>query len=210
MALRPAPGSSFSGDFVIGARTNRGRRLEVVLTDVSGKGTEAGSRALLLSGVFDGLLGSLPPPEFLPAANNYLLRQGWVEAFATSIHLALDLHSGDYELSSASHLPGLQLNTARGRREEKSADGPVLGLYEGAQFDPIRGSLRPGDVLMLFTDGLFETSVRDAADGVDRLVGEADHYMTDGFRGAAWHLIEAVAEYVNDDRAHLLIGRDGE
>ena len=30
-----------------------------------------------------------------------------------------------------------------------------------------------------------------------------------GFRGAAWHLIEAVAKDVNDDRALLLICREG-
>lgn len=60
MALRPAGGQSFSGDFVVAARTNGGRTLEVVLTDVSGKGMDAGSRALLLSGAFGGLLGSLP------------------------------------------------------------------------------------------------------------------------------------------------------
>lgn len=60
MALRPAGGQSFSGDFVVAARTNGGRTLEVVLTDVSGKGMDAASRALLLSGAFGGLLGSLP------------------------------------------------------------------------------------------------------------------------------------------------------
>ncbi|GDY74207.1 hypothetical protein SAV31267_036920 [Streptomyces avermitilis] len=57
MALRPAGGQSFSGDFVVAARTNGGRTLEVVLTDVSGKGMDAGSRALLLSGAFGGCWG---------------------------------------------------------------------------------------------------------------------------------------------------------
>ena len=71
MALRPAGGQSFSGDFVVAARTNGGRTLEVVLTDVSGKGMDAGSRALLLSGAFGGLLGSLPPAR-LPARGQRL------------------------------------------------------------------------------------------------------------------------------------------
>ncbi|WP_274558423.1 PP2C family protein-serine/threonine phosphatase [Streptomyces spiramyceticus] len=205
MALRPAGGQSFSGDFVVAARTNGDRTLEVVLTDVSGKGMDAGSRALLLSGAFGGLLGSLPPHAFLPAANAYLLRQNWDEGFATSIHLVLDLDSGDYELFSAGHLPALQLHAGNGRWEEKSGEGPLLGVYDGAQFDPVKGSLRPGDVLMLFTDGLVETSGRDIAEGIDRLTGEADRYVVSGFGGAAWHLIEAVAKDVNDDRALLLI-----
>lgn len=207
MALRPAGGQSFSGDFVVAARTNGGRTLEVVLTDVSGKGMDAGSRALLLSGAFGGLLGSLPPHGFLPAANGYLLRQDWDEGFATSIHLVLDLESGDYELLSAGHPPAVQLHAGSGHWEEMTAEGPLLGVYDGAQFDAVKGSLAPGDVLMLFTDGLVEASDRDIADGIDRLTGEADRYVVSGFEGAAWHLIEACAKDVNDDRALLLLSR---
>ncbi|SBU88425.1 Stage II sporulation protein E (SpoIIE) [Streptomyces sp. AmelKG-A3] len=207
MALRPAGGQSFSGDFVVAARTNGGRTLEVVLTDVSGKGMDAASRALLLSGAFGGLLGSLPPHGFLPAANGYLLRQDWDEGFATSIHLVLDLESGDYEILSAGHPPALQLHAGSGQWEEMAAGGPLLGVYDGAEFDAVKGSLAPGDVLMLFTDGLVETSERDLSEGIDRLTGEADGYVATGFEGAAWHLIEACAKDVNDDRALLLLSR---
>jgi hypothetical protein len=208
MALRPAGGQSFSGDFVVATRTSGGRVLEAVLTDVSGKGMDAGSRALLLSGAFGGLLGSLPPPAFLPAANGYLLRQNWDEGFATSVHLVLDLESGDYELLSAGHLPGVQLSAGTGRWEEKAAEGPLLGVYDGAEFHAVKGTLRAGDVLMLFTDGLVETAERDIAEGTDRLIGEADRFVATGFRGAAWRLIEAVAKDVNDDRALLIVCRD--
>ncbi|MFD0271754.1 PP2C family protein-serine/threonine phosphatase [Streptomyces sp. NPDC127106] len=207
MALRPAGGQSFSGDFVVAARTHGGRTLEVVLTDVSGKGMEAGSRALLLSGAFGGLLGALPPHGFLPAANGYLLRQDWDEGFATSVHLVLDLQTGDYELLSAGHLPALQLSAGSGRWQEKSGEGPLLGVYDGAEFEPARGNLRRGDVLMLFTDGLVETADRDISEGIDRLTGEADRYVAAGWEGAAWHLIEKVAKDVNDDRALLIIRR---
>lgn len=87
------------------------------------------------------------------------------------------------------------------------AEGPLLGVYDGAQFDAVKGSLAPGDVLMLFTDGLVEASDRDIAEGIDRLTGEADRYVATGFEGAAWHLIEACAKDVNDDRALLLLSR---
>lgn len=136
MSLRPAGGQSFSGDFVVAARTNGGRTLEAVLTDVSGKGMDAGSRALLLSGAFGGLLGSLPPHGFLPAANGYLLRQDWDEGFATSIHLVLDLESGDYEILSAGHPPALQLHAGSGRWEEKAAGVPCSGCTTGRSSTP--------------------------------------------------------------------------
>ncbi|QMV23422.1 SpoIIE family protein phosphatase [Streptomyces sp. SCUT-3] len=208
IALRPAGGQSFSGDFVVATRSAGGRYLEAVLTDVSGKGMDAGSRALLLSGAFGGLLGSLPPHDFLPAANGYLLRQDWAEGFATSVHLVLDLHTGEYELLSAGHLPAMHLVSGAGRWDLKEAEGPLLGVYDGAKFEGVRGRLRSGDVLMLYTDGLVETSDRDISEGIDRLTGEADRFIVAGFRGAAWRLIDAAAKDVNDDRALLLICRD--
>ncbi|MDH6131591.1 hypothetical protein P3T37_000965 [Kitasatospora sp. MAA4] len=215
MALRPAGGQSFSGDFVVAARTGPGRRvLEAVLADVSGKGMDAGSRALLLSGAFGGLLGSLPPHDFLPAANGYLLRQEWEEGFATAVHLALDLDTGEYELLSAGHLPGMQRLAGAGRWEIKeSQEGPLLGIYDGAKFEGVRGRLGPGDVLMLCTDGMVEAPGRDLSEGMDRLMGEADRlvagaHLGAGSRGAAGRLIETVAKDINDDRAVLLLWRD--
>lgn len=73
--VRSAYAEAFSGDFVVAARSHRGRMLEIVLVDVSGKGQEAGVRSLLLSGAFGGLLGAMPREGFLPAANDYLLEQ---------------------------------------------------------------------------------------------------------------------------------------
>ena len=105
-ALRSAGGTPFAGDFVVAALPRRSDRLEVVVVDVSGKGEQAGTRALLLSGAFGGLLGALPPADFLPAANDYLLRQDWEEGFATAIHLSLDLGTGDFEVRTAGHPPG--------------------------------------------------------------------------------------------------------
>jgi len=73
--LLQAGGSSFGGDFVVSE--SDGKTLEVALVDVSGKGVDAGTRALMLSGAFGGLLGSVQPDRFLPACNLYLQRQRW-------------------------------------------------------------------------------------------------------------------------------------
>src|SRR6266480_4786155 len=72
LVLKPAGGASFGGDFVVSF--SDGKMLEVALVDVSGKGIDAGTRALLLSGAFGGLLGSVPREEFLPACNAYMRR----------------------------------------------------------------------------------------------------------------------------------------
>ena len=49
----------------------RRRRVEIAVVDVSGKGEQAGTRALLLSGAFGGLLGALPPAR-VPAGRQRL------------------------------------------------------------------------------------------------------------------------------------------
>src|SRR5499427_3204818 len=70
--LRPAGGSSFGGDFLVSFCD--GKTLEVALVDVAGKGLDAGTRALLLSGAFGGLFGSVPQCECLPSCNAYVRR----------------------------------------------------------------------------------------------------------------------------------------
>jgi hypothetical protein len=57
--VESAYGEPFSGDFAVSSLSDAGDRLEVVLVDVSGKGLDAGTRALLLSGAFGGLLGAM-------------------------------------------------------------------------------------------------------------------------------------------------------
>lgn len=205
-ALRSAGGTPFAGDFVVSTRLRRSNRYELVVVDVSGKGEQAGTRALLLSGSFGGLLGALPPAEFLPAANDYLLRQDWEEGFATAIHLSLDLDSGAFELRMAGHPPAAQRDAGSGRWTVHEGEGPVLGLIEDAEFKVVTGVLRPGDALMLYTDGMVETPRRDIALGIDRMLGQAEGLLRGSFDGGADRLVDALGSE-NDDRALVLVHR---
>jgi hypothetical protein len=206
MALRPAGGQSFSGDFVVAARTNGGRTLEAVLTDVSGKGMDAGSRALLLSGAFGGLLGVVPEQEFLPSANQYIRRQDWDDDFATVVHVVLDLRTGDFDVRTAGHPPAIQFDAWSGRWQTRDAEGPLLGLMEAPEFKPNHGLLRPGDALFLYSDGMVETPRRDIGRGTDRLTGHAERLVAQGFLGGAAELV-ATAGGPGDDSAIVIIHR---
>jgi hypothetical protein len=209
VVLRSAGGASFSGDFIVATLSDDGAAMELALVDVSGKGVDAGTRALLLSGAFGGLLGSVPHEEFLPAANRYLLRQAWDEGFATVGHVVVDLATGDYVVSVAGHPPAVHFSAGSGRwRLNEASEGPLLGVFPDAKFVSERGRLGPGDALLLFTDGLIETPGRDIAVGIDRLLGEAERLVTRGFREGAGKLIDRVAAAHNDDRAVVLIWRD--
>jgi len=204
--MRSAGGAQFAGDFVVAAKTQRGDAVEIVVVDVSGKGLAAGTRALLLSGAFGGLLGALPPEQFLPAANDYLLRQEWSEGFATAAHLSLSLLTGRFELRTAGHPPGVQLHAGSGRWEVHTSSGPALGLLDEADFVPTAGQLQHGDALMLFTDGLVETAERDFTLGIDKLVGEAERMGRDGFSDGAQRLLDRL-DVSTDDRALVFVHR---
>jgi hypothetical protein len=205
-ALRSAGGTPFAGDFVVASRPNFGNRLELAVVDVSGKGEEAGTRSLLLSGAFSGLLGALSPEEFLPAANDYLLRQHWEESFATAVHLSLDLETGDFEIRTAGHPPSVQLSAGSGRWIVHESEGPILGLIEDAEFVVARGTMRRGDAVLLYTDGLVETKTRDISLGIDKLQGAGERLLREGFDHGARRLIDTLGSR-NDDRALLLVHR---
>jgi serine phosphatase RsbU (regulator of sigma subunit) len=179
-----------------------------VLVDVSGKGVDAGTRALLLSGAFGGLLGAMPSDQFLLAANAYLIRQRWDEGFATAAHVAIDLGTGDYRLTLAGHPAPAQFHAGSGRwRLVEPTEGPLLGILPDARYVQQAGRLVRGDALVLYTDGLIETPGRDLSVGIDRLLGEADRLVTHGFRHGARKLVDRVGTGETDDRALVLIWR---
>ncbi len=209
--LRPAFGDSFSGDFVVATSACPRQRgvLEVALVDVSGKGEQAGSRSLLLSGALGGLLGSVPAEQFLPLANSYLLRQDWAEGFATAAHLRVDLATGAYRVAAAGHPPPA---TGLGGRPWQLLDGdhgPALGLVPDSDFPAAEGVLAPGQAIVMYTDGLVEVPGEDLAEGIDALVAQASAVGGGGWSGgAAAQVVDAVRADETDDRALVLVWRD--
>lgn len=235
--LRPAHGGSFSGDLVVtyagdtgdadeaapGASTvvsapggdplvdgpPAGRRLELVLVDVSGSGEQAGARSLSLSGALGGLLGAVPPARFLPMANRYLMRQDWHEGFATAVHVTVDLTTGEYRVASAGHPPAGTGVRGRPWRLLDGEHGPALGLLPSPEFPGTVGHLGSGEALVLYTDGLVETPGGDLTEGIDTLVSQVSAEGGKGFAiGAAARVVEALDAPEDDDRTLLLLWRD--
>jgi hypothetical protein len=206
--LRPAFGDGFSGDFLVATRSSCGGQLELALVDVSGKGQAAGTRALLLSGAFGGLLGQMPAAGFLPAANAYLLGQDWPEGFATAVHVALDLASGAYRISYAGHPPAGTGRRGTPWRLVEGDTGPALGLVPDADFPALEGVLEDGQGLYLYTDGMVEVPGEDLAVGTQTLLGLAQRACEEGWRpGVAEALVDGAEVAETDDRALVLLWR---
>lgn len=209
--LRPAGDAGLAGDFVASRLADTDGRpvLHLVLVDVSGKGVDAGSRALLLSGAFGALLGAVPPERFLREANGYLRRQRWSEGFATAVYVLVDLASGAYRVESAGHPPAAHLEAGSGTWRLLRRRGPLLGVLPAVGSEPDTGVLRPGDAVLLYSDGVVEDRHRDLDVGIDRLLGAAERLIPrGGYRGSAAKLVTTVPTRADDDRAVVLLWRD--
>jgi len=208
---RAADGAAIAGDFVCSRVHNVGAttHLDLAVVDVSGQGIEAGTRALLLSGAMGGLLGAVGPEQFLSEANRYLRRQAWPEGFASAVYLRLNLETGRYSVRSAGHPPVLHLDARSGTWRVSDSAGTLIGIQPGVDVRADHGTVRSGDVLVLYTDGAVEDRHRDPAWGTDRLMRTTEDLAgVGGLDRAARLLVEEVPTRLDDDRAVVVIWRD--
>ena len=61
--------------------------------------------------------------------------------------------------------------------------------------------------MLLYTDGLVEVAGRDLAEGIDKLIGEAERLVPRGFAGGGEVLVNRVSAGSSDDRGLVLVWR---
>ena len=205
-AMLASSGIGYGGDFLVADLGPDGRRLEMILVDVCGKGVGAAAQALQFGGALGGLIGSLPPQGLFAAANDFLLRQGNDESFATAVHVSVDLETGAYVLTSAGHPPALEWHPDRHEWTVAAARGTALGITPQPEMHTSEGTLGPGQALMFYTDGVIEYRSRDLDVGLEWLRGRGATAVAEGFDGAAARLLADVRRG-EDDRAVLILHR---
>jgi hypothetical protein len=204
-AMIASQGVGYAGDFLV-ADLREGRHLEVILVDVCGKGVGAGPAALQLSGALGGLIGALAPEDLFRAANTFLLRQHDDEAFATAVHLLVDLADGSYQVTSAGHPPALRWDLPSGEWVIDNARGTALGVLPDPELHTSTGKLFPGEALLFYTDGVVEARNSHIDVGIAWLQRAASEAVRSGFGGAARRIIGQV-DSGDDDRAVLILSR---
>jgi hypothetical protein len=208
VAQNAAFGAAFAGDFV-SSRVHTDRDgatyLDLVVVDVSGRGIEAGSRALLFSGAIGGLLGEVAPDRFLASANEYLLRQDLDAGFSTATYVHVNLASGEYEIRSAGHPPVIIWSAGAAASRRSTSTGIVLGVVENLDVVPDRGVLGDGDALILYTDGVVEVRSIDLETGIVTLERRLAHAeRARGSRRLAADLL-ATAPGNDDDQTVVVL-----
>lgn len=209
-ALDSAGGAKFAGDFLVANLSDDQHLLELVLVDVCGKGVSAGTQSLQFAGALGGLIGSQPPLNLFHAANDYLLRQRWDDGFATAIHVLVDLRTGFYSIVNAGHPPALRWDDESTSWLVDGATGLALGIERHPVFGQSSGSLKPGEALLLYTDGLVESRNRDIDDGIAWLRGIAREVGGGGYHGEPQRIVRESDASADDDKAIVILFRQPE
>jgi len=181
------------GDFFDLVYTEGG--LSLIVADVSGKGVSAAVVASILQGMlYSQLARDSPLPEMIAAVNRFLCDKVGGQKYATLV-IARLLGSGEMELINCGHVPPLLIS---GDSITRLEDGNLpVGLVAGAEFQSTRLQLKPGDRLLLVTDGV--TEAEDAGGeffGMERL----ENCGKDGFA--------AIEQAVTDFRGNTALTDD--
>ncbi len=163
------PAKEVGGDFYDCFITDS-KRLCMVIGDVSGKGVAA---ALFMSMVKSRLRENLKrddrPALVLNKVNDDVCAENPEGLFATVFVVVFDPETGDISYGNAGHNPPLLL-TREGPRYMTPQPGIVLGLFEDAGIIEDHLSLKPGEGILLYTDGITEAvNAQNAFYGTDRL-----------------------------------------
>lgn len=168
---RPALG--VGGDYYDVIDLGEGR-VGLAVGDVSGKGISA---ALLMASLRASLRGiTLDGPrdfaKLMHKVNRLVYEASASNRYATFFFASYDPATRTLECVNAGHNPPVLLRGAETIRLE--ADGPVVGLLPFAPYTEQSQVLEPGDVLILYTDGISEAMTHDDEEwGEERMIAAA-------------------------------------
>lgn len=175
------PAWQVGGDFYDVCADKNGR-IGLMLTDVAGKGLPAA----LLSSLIQGALratswtsDALVQAGAAQQLNDFLCARSAPERFASMICCYYDPRTSTLRYVNAGHLPPMLVHRGRNgfsvRRLE--AGGPVLGLLPGSFYLQGEVAVGPGDLLVMFSDGITEAE------------------NTSGEEFGEWRLLEAICKH---------------
>jgi sigma-B regulation protein RsbU (phosphoserine phosphatase) len=169
VAARYVPMASVAGDFYDFAKVDE-KSLGILVADVSGHGVPASLISSMVKIAFaSNTTHAANPAEVLDGINKVLC--GKLESdFVTAGYLFLDIEEKNMIYAGAGHMPLLLWRTAEKKIYEFRGKGTVLGQFEDIQFKNIHIPLQPDDRIILYTDGIVETSnATQTLFGFDRL-----------------------------------------
>jgi phosphoserine phosphatase RsbU/P len=193
------PAKVVGGDFYDFARLDEDH-IGLLIGDVSGKGVPAAlTMALLLAEFRLCATGADSTSEVMRRLNERMVGRSRRGTFCTAALVALNLRTGHLMAANAGHHPVLRISSDR-VNTILPASGPPLGILSGMDWSDDEEIIRPGETLLLYTDGIAEAKQPDgrATDG-----REDDEYGLEGLEKVARSRFEdgpqALIEAILDD-----------
>lgn len=211
-------GTSFPSRFVSGDHyqvvEREGGEILMMTSDVSGKGMAAA----LLTASLEALSAvpieaGLPVEDLCRRVSKLLFQRTPAAKYATSFVATVELASGHLRYTNAGHNPALLVRES-GAIEQLSSTGVPLGMLPEAPFTARELDLAPGDLLVVYTDGIVEAF--DASDeefGLERLEAVCREHRAAPLSDLSNTIDRALEQFVRgvpypDDRTLVLLRRE--
>jgi sigma-B regulation protein RsbU (phosphoserine phosphatase) len=169
-AARNQPAQQVGGDFYDVISLSKGR-VGLVMADVSDKGMAAALyMALTRSLIHAEAKRSSSPRQVLLSVHRLLLEMTQADMFVSAFYGVLDPAQGTLRYARAGHDRPLLFSPTTGECQFLAADGMLLGCLEKVRLEEAGVNLRPGDLLVLYSDGITDAnSPAGEFFGVERL-----------------------------------------
>ncbi|WP_293781173.1 PP2C family protein-serine/threonine phosphatase [uncultured Aeromicrobium sp.] len=166
-----------------------------IIGDVCGKGVEAAILTALIRDTLRAVVVGMHEPSRALSALNEVLLHHETDRFCTLVMVRMQHGAQGWSaaISSGGHPRPLLLGSGR-NREEVGGQGPLVGVLDAPEFRDERVALRPGDALVLFTDGVIESRSGAAFYGDARLREVVGRSFTSA-RGMVDAVVEDVVTY---------------
>jgi len=207
-AARFIPSRQVGGDLYDIFQTDDGG-VAMVLGDVSGKGLSAA----LLMGVVQGAVrtssdaGLSAHHEYAAARLNHLLcMKTGRERFVSLFWGYLNPEGTKLSYINAGHLPPILVRERFGHADAwrlEQGGGPVMGVLPGADYRQAEVDIRPGDLLVVFSDGVSEATNAEGAEfGEDGIVESVKRAWQKPAGGVCDSVLADVREFLGDELPH--------
>lgn len=171
LSSRPYDEAACGGDVYYLSSCASGRISRVLLADVSGHGTAVANCALRLRDLMRRHVNSISQARFVVGMNEEFTRFNHDGQFATAIVGTYFASTGSFQLCAAGHPPPILFRQHKGQWEVLDASGEAssvtsltdlpLGILTGTEYSQSCFAIRPGDMILAYTDGVTETSVEN-------------------------------------------------
>ena len=210
LAAVSLPTHFISGDYVesypVHLPEGADGQLGLLLSDVMGHGMEAVSLKAgvrqVLGEIADDDWERLSQADRLVESLNRNLHPLCQKAagFVTLCYVLLDLQRGEMSYVSAGHELPVLIDSAQGQERPLEGNQLLIGLDRDQKYSLERASLRAGDMIVLFSDGIMEAfNPREEEFGRQRLVESLIESRSQDARGIVKSVFGALDDFLKNE-----------